>query len=55
VPSSIITEGATSTTVAQHSLPRTGSDSWPALVGLVSLLLGGVLLVLGQRRRTRHA
>jgi len=55
VPSSIITEGATSTTVAQQSLPRTGSDSWPALLGLVSLMLGGVTLIISRRRRTRHA
>jgi len=54
VPTSITIEGAT-TTVAQQSLPRTGSDSWPPLLGLASLGLGGLLLLLSQRRRMRHA
>jgi len=39
------------TTVADQPLPRTGSDSWPALVGGVFLLTGFGLVVVARRRR----
>jgi hypothetical protein len=58
VPSTVTTAGnVTSTTAAIKStdaLPFTGSKVWPPLLGLVSLGLGGVLLLVSRRRNLQN-
>ncbi len=39
----------------QRQLPFTGSSSWPALIALVSLLVGGALLIITRRRNLRRS
>jgi LPXTG-motif cell wall-anchored protein len=39
----------------QNQLPFTGSDSWPPVIGLMALALGGILLVITRRRNLRRS
>jgi LPXTG-motif cell wall-anchored protein len=36
-------------------LPFTGSESWPPLLGLAALVLGGALTVVTRRRNLRRS
>src|SRR4051794_32626350 len=45
------TTAGTATAAAANTLPRTGGGGGGPMLGLVSLLAGGVLLVLSRRRR----
>jgi len=45
------TAPAASTTVAPAALPKTGSGSGGAIIGVVTLALGGIALLVGGRRR----
>jgi LPXTG-motif cell wall-anchored protein len=39
----------------KNQLPFTGSDSWPPVIGLAALALGGGLLVVSRRRNLRRS
>jgi LPXTG-motif cell wall-anchored protein len=39
----------------QNQLPFTGSDSWPPVIGLMALALGGALLLISRRRNLRRS